>query len=148
MVCCIRWPCLQELLGGSVPVPTRLGAVGEIAQVAKHTRIGVDRGQFADLVAAVGRVWTDIAKDGGEDFGGQSGDVIVAGAGCRPGEVDGCVGCLFMLLGQLGARSEVLEKAHDASVPGSVVSRMFAIWVDWGLLLPSPWFLSHPWRGW
>lgn len=50
-----------------------------------------------------------------------------------------------MLLCQLGARSKVLEKTHNASVPGSVVSRMFAIWIDWVVLghLPPPWFLSH-----
>lgn len=35
------------------------------------------------------------------------------------GEVDGACGGLFLFLCQLGARSEVLEKAHDASVPHS-----------------------------
>lgn len=41
----------------------------------------------------------------------------------NPGEVNGPVGgLLFLLLCKLRARSEVLEKAHDASIPAAVVS--------------------------
>jgi hypothetical protein len=108
---------LQQLLCDLVPAPPRLGAVGQVSQVAEQTAIA-DFCFLTGLITLVEGMWADVFKDLLDNIWRETSDVV-ASRRCRLGIVN-LSAWLFVGL-ELGTRPEVLQQTHDASLEGAVV---------------------------